>query len=94
MGGRDRFDLACYISQVSGVRLHPELSRSMEPTMTRHHKAALLTAAVVAAFIGLQIGLNVQTGLAGLFIMGMAGDILIGDEMSRDAKAAGQPGTD
>lgn len=62
--------------------------------MTRHHKAALLTAAVAAAFIGLQIGLNVQAGLAGLFIMGMAGGILIGDEMSCDAKAAGQPGTD
>jgi len=62
--------------------------------MTRHHKVALLTAAVAAAFIGLQIGLNVQAGLAGLFIMGMAGGILIGDEMSCDAKAAGQPGTD
>ena len=62
--------------------------------MTRHHKAALLTAAVAAAFIGLQIGLNVQTGFAGLFIMGMAGGVLIGDELPRDARAATQPGTD
>lgn len=62
--------------------------------MTKHHKAALLTAAVAAAFIALQIGLDVQTGLAGLFIMGMAGGILIGDEMSRDARTAKQSGTD
>jgi len=55
--------------------------------MTRHRKAALLALAVGIAFVALQYGFGVQTGLAGLFITGMAGGLALGGEMARPAKA-------
>ena len=54
--------------------------------MSRFKKAALLAAVVSILFIALEILLDVQTGLAGVFIMGLAGGILIGEEMAKDSK--------
>ena len=56
--------------------------------MSRQRKAGALAAAVAIACIGLQFVANIETGLAGLFIMGMAGGLLLGDAMERDAAKA------
>ncbi len=55
--------------------------------MTQQLKGATVIAAVSLVCIGLQLGFNIQTGLAGLFIMGMAAGLVIGDQMTRDAKS-------
>jgi hypothetical protein len=60
--------------------------------MTRQRKASLLSAVVAIVCVALQFAANIQTGLAGLFIMGMAGGLLIGDEMARDAAKAADAG--
>ena len=60
--------------------------------MTRRRKAAALTAAVALVCVALQFIANIQTGLAGLFIMGMAGGLLIGDTMARGAASAAAAG--
>jgi hypothetical protein len=54
--------------------------------MGTHRKGALLAFVVSILFIALQVCFDVQTGLAGLFVAGMAGGLLIGGEMARDAK--------
>jgi len=56
--------------------------------MTRQLKAAALTFGVALTFVVLQLGFDVQTGLAGLFVMGMAAGLLIGDCMVRDVMKA------
>jgi hypothetical protein len=61
----------------------------MEVDMSTHRKAALLALAVGLAFIATQFLLGVQTGLAGLFITGMAGGLVLGGELDRPA--AGTP---
>jgi hypothetical protein len=59
-----------------------------ELAMTKQRKAGVLAFIVGIAFVGLQVGLEVQTGLAGLFVSGMAGGLVVGDVMARDAKEA------
>lgn len=51
--------------------------------MTRQLQAALLCAVVAVLYVALQIVLRVQTGTAGVFIMGVAGGLLIGDQMAK-----------
>ena len=53
--------------------------------MTRQRKAAVLTFIVAIVFVALQVGLQVQTGLAGVFVAGMAGGLLVGEEIARRA---------
>ena len=56
--------------------------------MTKQRKAALLAFGVAIVFIVAQLVFRIQTGFAGLFVAGIAGGLLIGDEMARDAKKA------
>ena len=54
--------------------------------MTKHVKAALIAAVVALVFVALEIIFKVSTGIAGVFVMGMAGGLLIGNEMAAPAK--------
>jgi hypothetical protein len=51
--------------------------------MTRQVKGAILSAVVAAAFVALQLIFDVQTGVAGVFVMGVAGGLFIGDQMAK-----------
>jgi len=64
----------------------PEVSR------VRQRKAALLAFVVALVFVALQLGFDIQTGIAGVFVAGMAGGLLIGAEMARGKKGAKQDG--
>lgn len=59
--------------------------------MTRQLKAALLCAVVAVLFIALQIVFQIQTGMAGVFVMGVAGGLLIGNQMTRVAPPKAAP---
>ena len=54
--------------------------------MTRQVQAALMAAVVALVFVALEIIFKVSTGIAGVFVMGMAGGLLIGNEMAKPAK--------
>ncbi len=51
--------------------------------MSKQLEAALMVAVVAVAFVALEIILDIKTGLAGLFVMGMAGGLVIGDAMAK-----------
>lgn len=51
--------------------------------MTQQLQAAILCAVVAVVFVVLQIAFQVQTGTAGVFIMGAAGGLLLGNQMAR-----------
>jgi len=51
--------------------------------MNKQQKGAILAFAVALIFIALEILFHVQTALAGVFIAGMAGGLLIGDQMAK-----------
>ncbi len=50
--------------------------------MNKQRKAAALAFVVALVFVGLEIAFDIQTGLAGIFVMGMAGGLIIGDRMA------------
>ena len=54
-----------------------------EESMNRQLKAAVLTLVIALLFVGLQLAVGVQTGLAGVFVLGLSGGLLIGDLMAR-----------
>jgi len=56
--------------------------------MTRQIKGALIAATVALIFVALEILFKVQTGIAGVFVMGMAGGLLVGNEMAKHARDA------
>jgi len=56
--------------------------------MTKQVKAALMLVVVALLFVALEARFRITTGLAGVFVMGMAGGLLIGHEMAKSAKAA------
>ena len=58
-----------------------------EITMTQQLKGAILCAVVAVVFITLQIALDIQTGTAGVFVMGVAGGLLIANQMTKPAAA-------
>lgn len=58
--------------------------------MTKQRKAALLAFVLAAVFVALQFTLNLQSGIAGVFVMGMAGGLLVGDAMERETKKPGR----
>ena len=51
--------------------------------MPRQLKAAALCAIVAIIFVVLQIAFRIQTGMAGVFVMGVAGGLLIGQQMAK-----------
>jgi len=51
--------------------------------MSRQVRASILCAVVAALFVALQVAYRIQTGIAGVFVMGMAGGLLIGNAMAR-----------
>ena len=51
--------------------------------MSRQIRASILCAVVAIIFVALQMALRIQTGVAGVFVMGMAGGLLIGNAMAR-----------
>jgi len=53
--------------------------------MTPQQRAAGLAFSVAVVFIVLQLAFGIQTGLAGLFVAGMAGGLLVGSVMSAPA---------
>lgn len=57
--------------------------------MTRQVKGALIAVAVALVFVALEIGFKLSTGIAGVFVMGMAGGLLVGNEMAKPGKSAG-----
>ncbi len=53
--------------------------------MTRQTKGAIVAAAVSLVFVALEIAFRIPTGLAGVFVMGMAGGLLVGNQMAKPA---------
>ena len=51
--------------------------------MTRQLKAAALAFVVGLVFVGLEMVFHLQTAIAGVFVVGMAGGLLLGDRMAR-----------
>ena len=51
--------------------------------MTRQRNAVLIAFLLGLAFVGLELGYGLRTRLTGLFVIGMAGGLLIGDVMGR-----------
>ena len=52
-------------------------------TLNVQIKAALIAAVVAIVLVVLQLTLDVATGIAGVFVMGMAGGILVGDRLPK-----------
>jgi hypothetical protein len=69
--------------RVSGVARGPT---GTEALMTTQVKAALIAAVVGLIFVALEIVFKVSTAVAGVFVIGMAGGLLIGDQMAQPAK--------
>lgn len=53
--------------------------------MTPQLEAALLCAILAVLFVALQMLFTLQMGIAGVFVMGMAGGLVIGDSITRAA---------
>ena len=51
--------------------------------MSRQLKGAILTSAVAAVFLVLEIAFGIRSGIAGIFVFGMAGGLVVGDQMVR-----------
>ena len=51
--------------------------------MSKQRKGAAIAFAVGIIFVALEIGFSVATGIAGVFVVGMAAGLLIGDQMAR-----------
>ena len=51
--------------------------------MTKQTKGAMLAAAVALVFVALELAFGLATGIAGVFVMGVAGGLLIGDRMAK-----------
>ena len=52
--------------------------------MTRQLKSAAMTFVIGLMFIGAEYGLRVRTSLAGIFIVGMASGLLLGDRIAKE----------
>lgn len=52
--------------------------------MTQQLQASILCAVVAVLFVALQIAFEIHTGMAGVFIMGVAGGLLIGNQMAKE----------
>jgi uncharacterized membrane protein YciS (DUF1049 family) len=50
--------------------------------MNKQRKGAALASVVGLAFVVLEIAFHVQTAIAGVFIVGMAGGLLVGVQMA------------
>ncbi len=51
--------------------------------MTKQRKGALIAFVVGLVFVALEMLFEIRTGLAGVFVVGMAGGLMVGDEMVR-----------
>ena len=51
-----------------------------------HHQAALIAAGGGLAFVALELTLHVATAIAGVFVIGMAGGLLLGGRLASPAK--------
>ncbi len=51
--------------------------------MNQQRKAAAVAFVVALIFVGLELAFDLRTGLAGIFVMGMAGGLIVGDRMAR-----------
>ncbi len=50
--------------------------------MNKQRKAAAVAFVVALLFVGLELAFDLRTGLAGIFVMGMAGGLIVGDRMT------------
>ena len=51
--------------------------------MTKQVRGAILTAAIALVFVALELAFRIPTGIAGVFVMGVAGGLLIGNQMAK-----------
>jgi len=51
--------------------------------MNNQRKGAILAFVVGLIFVALEIVFDLQTAIAGVFVMGMAAGLLVGDQMAR-----------
>ena len=56
--------------------------------MTRQRTGAALASAVGLVFVMLEMVFHVQTAIAGVFVVGMAGKLLVGDQMTNSASTS------
>jgi len=56
--------------------------------MNKQRKGAALAFVVGLAFIALEMASHIQTAMAGVFVVGMAGGLLVGDQMARGASTS------
>jgi hypothetical protein len=54
--------------------------------MTQQVKGAMMVGAVAIVFVLLDILLDVKTGMAGVFVLGVAGGLLVSNDMATPAK--------
>ena len=54
--------------------------------MTNQLKAALIAAVVGLIFVALEIVFKISAAIAGVFVIGMAGGLVIGNQMAQPAK--------
>ena len=54
--------------------------------MTTQVKGAVVAGVVGLVFVALEIVFKVSTAIAGVFVVGMGGGLLIGNEMAKPAK--------
>jgi len=52
--------------------------------MNKQRKGAALAFVVGLAFLALEVVFHLQTAIAGVFVVGMAGGLLVGEQMGRD----------
>ena len=56
--------------------------------MVKQRTGALIAFLVGVGFVGVELAFGIRTGLAGLFVTGMAGGLLVGDVMQRTSNQA------
>ena len=54
--------------------------------MTQQHKGALMVGAVSVVFVLLEILFDIKTGMAGVFVMRVAGGLLVSNDMASPAE--------
>ena len=54
--------------------------------MTQQVKGSLMVGVVATVFVLLDIMFDIKTGTAGVFVMGVAGGLLVSNDMTKPAK--------
>ena len=65
------------------VRSRHVAQQAKEFQVTKQVKGAIMTAIVALVLVALEFLLDTSTGIAGVFVMGLSGGLLLGNRMAR-----------